>query len=604
MTAVPLSFEPHGVQLSAHPGETILAVAHRGGLALGSACGGQGKCNACLVRVEGETSPLTAAESGYFQERQIAQGWRRACQVVAQGPCRVHVPPRSLAAARGRGKAEVTPLAQSSDPAVMVKHFELEAPSLGNLAGDADRLLAGLAERVDMGVLRVLPHFLRQHHWRGEAVVRGDEVVALLPRGHRAYGMAVDFGTTSVAAFLLDLADGSTLAGATLPNGQAPFGADVISRLGHARKSQEAAAQLAEAAARTLHLLLSELGEGVPHGEVVELVVVGNTAMHALLLGLPIVGLAAAPHVAPMAGSLDARARDLGLGWIGGAIRLSPGAQVHAAPNIAGFVGGDHVAMLLPVLDAYAGQTIAAMDIGTNTEIALVTGEGITCVSCASGPAFEAGNISWGMPAVAGAISAVSLMGSRLTLATIDDAPPAGLCGSGVLSTLAAMVRDGAIDSRGRVNEDHPRVTRSNGEIALLLADEEQTGGPPVVFTQHDVRAVQLAKAAIRAGLDILLKEKGVMPDGLDRLAIAGTFGSHIDLDDARVIGLIPPLPPERLAKVGNAAGTGARMMLASLGQRYRAAELARAARYLELAGRADFMRTFIATMSFDREIQ
>lgn len=604
MTAIPLSFEPHGIQVQAGIGETILAAAHRGGLALGSACGGQGKCNACLVRVDGETSPLTTAESGYFQERQIAQGWRRACQVVAEGPCRVSVPPRSLAAARGRGKAEVIPLAQSSDPAVTVKRFELEAPSLGNLAGDADRLLAGLAERVDMGVLRVLPRFLRQHHWRGEAVVRGDEVVALLPWGHRAYGMAVDFGTTSVAAFLMDLADGSTLAGATLPNGQAPFGADVISRLGHARKSGEAAAQLTEAAARTLHLLLSELGEGVPHGEVVEMVVVGNTAMHALLLGLPILGLAAAPHVAPLSGSLDARARDLGLDGIGGAVRMGPGALVHAAPNIAGFVGGDHVAMLLPVLDAYPREILAAIDIGTNTEIALVTGAGITCVSCASGPAFEAGNISWGMPAVAGAISAVFLKGSHLELVTIDNAPAVGLCGSGVLSVLAAMVRDGAVDSRGRINEDHPRVIRSGGEVALLLVDEEQSGGLPVVFTQHDVRAVQLAKAAIRAGLDILLKENGVEPGSLDRLAIAGTFGSHIDLADARTIGLIPPLPPKRLTKVGNAAGTGARMMLASMGRRRRAVELAKAARYLELAGRADFMRTFIATMSFHREIQ
>lgn len=601
---IALSFEPHGVQIEAEAGETVLAAAHRAGLALGSACGGQGKCNACLVRLDGDANALTTAESGYFQERQVAQGWRRACQAIALGPCRVMVPPRSLAAARGRGKAEVTPLVKASDPPVEVKRFELEAPGLGNLTGDADRLLAGLGERVDVLVLRILPHFLRQHHWRGEAVLRQGEVISVLPRGHRAYGLAVDFGTTSVAAFLMDLTDGSALAGATLPNGQAPFGADVISRLGHARKSAEAAAQLAEAAAQTLHRLLCELGEGVPHGEVVEMVVVGNTAMHALLLGLPILGLAAAPHVAPLSDSLDARARDLGLGGIGGTVRLGPGAQVHTAPNIAGFVGGDHVAMLLPILDSYPGETLAAIDIGTNTEIALVTDAGITCVSCASGPAFEAGNISWGMPAVAGAISAVSLRGAEIVLQTIDDAPPAGLCGSGVLSTLAAMVRDKAVDARGRINEDHPRVTRSNGEIALLLADSEQTGGPPVVFTQHDVRAVQLAKAAIRAGLDILLKEKGVKPDGLDRLAIAGTFGSHIDLDDARTIGLIPPLPPERLAKVGNAAGTGARMMLASMGQRYRAAELARSARYLELAGRADFMRTFIATMSFDREIQ
>jgi uncharacterized 2Fe-2S/4Fe-4S cluster protein (DUF4445 family) len=308
--------------------------------------------------------------------------------------------------------------------------------------------------------------------------------------------------------------------------------------------------------------------------------------MHHLLLGLPVRQLGRAPFVAAVRASDDIRARDLG-------IEVAAGAYVHLAPNIGGFVGGDHVTALLATEERWRdARTALVMDIGTNTEISLIHGGRLLSASCPSGPALEGGHISCGMRAAEGAIERVSLVDGRIHVRTIGAEEPVGLCGSGVLDTLRVLREAHIIDVRGRIAATHPDVGSEGGARYAVLA-------PGVHFTQHDVRSVQLAKAAIRVGVELLADEVGLGEDAIDRFIIAGAFGAYIDLESGLATGLLPDLPRARFEQVGNAAGLGVRLMLASRRARARAAELGSLARYVELSSRSDFQRRFLHQLGF-----
>jgi uncharacterized 2Fe-2S/4Fe-4S cluster protein (DUF4445 family) len=312
--------------------------------------------------------------------------------------------------------------------------------------------------------------------------------------------------------------------------------------------------------------------------------------MHHLLLGLPVRQLGRAPFVAALHAPTDVKARDLGLSFC-------PGANVHLVPNVGGFVGGDHVTALLATEDRWREPgTSLVMDIGTNTEISLIHGGEIRSASCPSGPALEGGHISCGMRAADGAIERVSVTAGRLVVQTIGQRDPVGLCGSGVLDALAALRRLDIVSARGRIVAQHPAVEEIDGLRSALLA-------PGVRLTQHDVRAVQLAKAAIRTGVELLLRDHGIAEPQIDRFIIAGAFGAYIDISSGIEIGLFPELPTDRFVQVGNAAGLGTRRMLTSLEARARAAQIASACRYVELSTRGEFQKTFMHHIGFPAEL-
>jgi uncharacterized 2Fe-2S/4Fe-4S cluster protein (DUF4445 family) len=284
------------------------------------------------------------------------------------------------------------------------------------------------------------------------------------------------------------------------------------------------------------------------------------------------------------------KARDLGLSFC-------PGARVHLAPNVGGFVGGDHVTALLATEERWRGPgTSLVMDIGTNTEISLIHGGAISSASCPSGPALEGGHISCGMRAADGAIERVSVAAGRIVVQTIGQRDPVGLCGSGVLDALAALRRLDIVSARGRIVAQHPAVEEIDGLRAALLA-------PGVRLTQHDVRAVQLAKAAIRSGVELLLRDHAIGEQQIDRFIIAGAFGAYLDIASGIDIGLFPDLPADRFVQVGNAAGLGTRRMLTSLKARTRAAQIAGACRYVELSTRGEFQKTFMHHIGFPAEL-
>jgi len=377
-----------------------------------------------------------------------------------------------------------------------------------------------------------------------------------------------------------------------LMNPQIAYGEDVVTRIMRAQQSAEEVARMQQVAVQALLQLARDLTAQVQAEpeDIVDAVVVGNTAMHHLLLRLPVEQLALAPYVPAVSSALDIKGRDLGL-------RLAPGAYVHLLPNIAGYVGGDHVAMILGTAVWQASGCVLALDIGTNTEICLVNRGCLSSVSCASGPAFEGAHIRHGMRAAEGAIERLRLVGDRVEYHTVGEASAVGLCGSGILDALAQLHLAGVVDRNGRLR-DHERVRTAGDQREFVLVSAGETaGGSAITLTQHDVRQLQLAKGAIRTGIQALLQANGVTDEDIDQVVIAGAFGSYIDVSSAMAIGMLPALPLERFRQVGNAAGTGARLALVSQQQRALAQEIARRVQYLELATVPNFQDIFAESM-------
>jgi Uncharacterized metal-binding protein len=378
---------------------------------------------------------------------------------------------------------------------------------------------------------------------------------------------------------------GKTLASKGLMNPQISYGEDVISRIVASAKSEENALKLQTLLTEALNQLAADLCAEIKADltDIVEAVVVGNTAIHHLFLGLPVKQLGLAPYVPAVRSSMNIKARELGL-------KIASGAYVHLLPNIAGYVGADHVAVLLATRIAEADKTTLVIDIGTNTEICLNHRGHMTSVSCASGPAFEGAHIKFGMRAAPGAIEHVRLSSDRLEIQTIAGEAPVGICGSGLLDIVAQLRLNAILDRSGKM-QAHSLIRTQNGTAEFVLAERE--GQEPITISQKDVRELQLAKAAIRLGIQALVTAEGITENDIEQVIIAGAFGTYINVESAITIGMLPPLPIERFKQVGNAAGTGARLALISQSQRARAEQIAGQDGYIELAAVPNFSRKF-----------
>jgi uncharacterized 2Fe-2S/4Fe-4S cluster protein (DUF4445 family) len=594
-----VDFEPIGRRHACPKGTTLLDAARQAGVGIVSICGGRGTCGHCRVRVlDGLAPPPTAAESKVFSAEELAAGYRLACQVEVSSNLRVHVPPSSLTTPQ-RIQVEGQELTVPLQPAVRSYKVGLPPRASHDLRPEVTRLREALATEYGLEGLtidsRLLPGIpLRLQEWDGvaNAVVRGGDLMDLLPEGRAPLGLAVDLGTTKIAAHLVDLTTGETLQARGVMNPQIAYGEDVIARIAHAMEGEEQAEELRQAAVGAVNDLAGELCDlvGRSREEIAEAVVVGNTAMHHLFLGLPVRQLGLAPYLAAVIDPLDLKARDVGLG-------IAVGGYVHLLPNIAGFVGADHVAMLLSTGIYRAEGAVVGLDIGTNTEVVLRTGERLMACSTASGPAFEGAHIRDGMRAAPGAIEWLRITDTNVEYQTIDDAPPVGLCGSGILDAVAQLLEAGVLDERGSMRE-HPRVRRGkSGPEFVLVAQGEGGDGREVVITRADVGEIQLAKGAMRAGINVLLDEAGLSAEDLDQIVVAGAFGTYVDVGSAVRVGMVPPLPLSRFAQVGNAAAMGAKLALVSTEQRALAEEIARQVEYVELTTDPRFVGQFTQAM-------
>lgn len=591
-----IDFEPIGRRVPCNSGDTILDSAQRAGIVLNATCGGDGVCGRCIVRVmDGLVTPPNLTEEAELGG-QVKDGWRLACQTEVQGNLKVHTPPDSLATAQ-RTQTEGQSMPINLDPAVRSVTVSLPPPNLADLRSDADRLRDSLGIS-DLAfprpVLQTLSNDLRTHEFNVSVFMRGLSVIAIRPANTSALGLAVDLGTTKLAGYLVDLVSGETLATAGAMNPQIGFGEDVMARIGHAINKPEGGEQLRSAIVEALDNMAKGLCKQAKcsTSDIAEAVIVGNTAMHHLLLGLPVKQLGLAPYVPAESAALDIPAHEIGF-------EFAPAANIHILPNIAGFVGADHVAMLLGSGMLEEDGIVLGLDIGTNTEISLIAnGKHFAC-STASGPAFEGAHILHGMRAAPGAIEKVLIHDGEIKLQTIDDQPPTGLCGSGILDLVAQMLKTGIINSRGSLNSSNsdPRIRNGAHGPEFVLVSSSKNGKREITFNRSDINEIQLAKGAMRTGVKILLEKAGLEEKYIDTVIIAGAFGTYLNVQSGIDIGMFPKIAKDKFIQVGNAAGAGARMALLSTKIRGRAIEATKHINYVELTVEPSFSSIFAKSL-------
>ncbi len=629
---------------------------------IGSTCGGQGTCGRCRVRVAG--GPISGLDEGEVEllaRRGGDPSHRLACRAMVLGDVKVFL---DRVEQGGRLQVAGRLRRMAAKPAVRAIPFKLELPVVGDRIGDTDRFRVFLAEAcrqpvhgranspapvsvtIDDEVLRGLSPLLWKSGFEGWAVLRqepdsgsgpgragdhdrahgpahapaGDpahgpargqaggsargpargqaggsardaEVIEVLSRGDPPplLGLAVDLGTTKIAAYLVDLSTGDILRSGARLNPQISFGEDVISRMQYASRSVEDYRRIRRVAVEAINELAAELARqaGRLTADIRDAVIGGNTAMHHILLGLGLDRLASAPHVPALTGALDIKARELGLA-------LAQGAYVHLLPCIAGYVGGDHVAVLLATALPDDTGVAMAVDVGTNTEIALSRRGEVTCCSCASGPAFEGGHVSHGMRALNGAVDRVWLEGGRVRFSVIGGGEPVGFSGAAAIDLLAVLLETGAMDNTGRLRRGAAGVEEGEGGLRFVLGD--------VPFSQGDIRELQLAKAAVRSGIEGLLRTAGLEAGAIDRFYLAGAFGVALNPEKAMAIGMLPRLPLDRFVPVGNAAGMGTNLALISVDARRAAARIAAEAGYLELVSLPGYQDLYVSQLGFPQE--
>ncbi len=627
-------FTPSGRRGRVTRGTSVLDAARRLGVDLDSVCGGRGICSRCQVApAVGEfakhgitaradaLSEWNAVEARYAEKRGLAPGRRLGCQAQVLGDAVIDVPPESQVhrqvVRKDAAAREIT-----LNPATRLYYVAVSEPDMHEPSGDFERLRAALAAdwgieglHADLSVLAQLQPALRAGHWRVTcALHRAREdapprLVALWPGLHEGgiYGLAIDLGSTTIAAHLTDLGSGVVAASAGVMNPQIRFGEDLMSRVSYAMMHPGGAAEMTAAVRAALDSLVRQTAAeaGVPEGSILEAVVVCNPVMHHLLLGLDPVELGQAPFALATSGSLSFSAREVGFAALPAAARL------HVLPCIAGHVGADAAAVALSERPDLSDPLTLVVDIGTNAEILLGNRERVLACSSPTGPAFEGAQISCGQRAAPGAIEAVRIdpvtkaprvkvIGCDLWsddpgfAAAVGPGGVTGICGSGIIEALAEMRLAGLMDASGLVGSAEATgascIVAEGRTFAVVLHEAK---GRRVTVTQGDVRAVQLAKSALYAGARLLMDEMGV--ERVDRVVLAGAFGAHVSPLHALVLGMIPDVAPENVTSAGNAAGTGARIALLDIEARAEVDRLVQAITKVETAIEPRFQEHFVA---------
>ncbi|WP_370048657.1 MULTISPECIES: ASKHA domain-containing protein [Salipiger] len=638
MTQDPLVvFTPSGKRGRVPAGTPVLAAARQLGVDLDSVCGGRGICSKCQVAPAfgdfakhgihsepGALSEWNKVEARYHEKRGLAEGRRLGCQAQIMGDVVIDVPAGSQVH-RQVVRKDATARAIAMDPATRLHFVEVEAPDMHEPTGDLERLeralkaqwgIAGI--RAALPLLAQLQPALRKGDWRVTVALHRraadavPELVAIWPGLHEdgIFGLAIDLGSTTIAAHLTDLDTGAVVASAGIMNPQIRFGEDLMSRVSYAMMTPGGALEMTRSVREALSTLISEIAHEakIDPALILEATFVCNPVMHHLLLGIDPVELGQAPFALATSSALDLGADELGL------TSLPACAQIYVLPCIAGHVGADAAAVALSEQPGQSEDLVLVVDVGTNAEILLGDRERVLACSSPTGPAFEGAQISSGQRAAPGAIEAVridpatkeprlrvigcSLWSDEPGFAEATAASGiTGICGSGIIEAVAEMRIAGLLDAGGLIGSaEQTGSARSIPEgrtHAYVLHDGRAEGGPLVTVTQGDIRAIQLAKSALYAGARLLMDTRGV--DRVDRVVLAGAFGAHISPLHAMVLGMIPDVPLDKVSSAGNAAGTGARIALCSLAARRQIERDVHAITKVETAIEPRFQEHFVA---------
>ncbi len=581
---------------------TLLEILQDRGLGISSVCNGEGTCGKCKVRFTSTPPPPTEPDHHLLTTEELREGWRLACQHRIKQSTTIFLP--SADQLDVEAKLDKLPNQKKIDPRINVKTVKLTSPGGGDQLADVQRLYAKLPDHphIPLSVLRKLPSALRENDFQATLVQTEDTILDILSgnKGNAVYGVAIDIGTTTLATYLFDLATGEQLANAADLNPQVELGADVITRIKYVHTNgQQGIDTLQNLVLEKLSELVGRMAKSasIDTSMVYEAIVVGNPTMIHAFLGIDPSAIDHSPYLPVITDALSATASEIGL-------PINDLARVYSLPSISAFFGADLVAGMLYANLGKNDLVELLIDIGTNGEIALATGNKIFACSTAAGPAFEGGAISQGMIASAGAISSITVKGNTLSCSTIADKSPIGICGSGLLDCVAELNRVGLIDKTGLLRKgSHPLSSRIEGEgtsARFKLSEQD----PPVFVTQADIRELQLAKGAIRAGIDALLEHAGLKETELDRVLIGGAFGSSLRPGSLIGIGLLPPLEDESLVFLGNSAGQGAKVVLLDKGIDQELNDIVNRTNYIELSFLKSFSKGFVSRLQFPSKTQ
>jgi uncharacterized 2Fe-2S/4Fe-4S cluster protein (DUF4445 family) len=628
-------FTPSGRRGRFARGTPLLQAARELGVDLDSVCGGRALCGRCQITLsEGEfakhgissrpehISPPSPTEELYrARNKRMQQGRRLSCQTRLQGDVVIDVPPDSQVHKQVvRKRAEVRAI--ELDPVVRLHYVEVEEPDMQAPTGDLQRLQKALAEQwglgeltCDLRSLQTLQKALRQGRWQVTVAVHSaNRIIGLWAGFHdRAYGLAIDVGSTTIAAHLCDLSSGEVLASSGLMNPQIRFGEDLMSRVSYVMMNPGGEALMTRAVRRAIGVLIDQVAAEarIDAREIMELTFVGNPIMHHLLLGIDPTELGGAPFALATDQAMTLWASELDLAAV------HPNARVYVLPCIAGHVGADTAGVILSETPHLSDEVMLVVDIGTNAEIVLGNRQRLLAASSPTGPAFEGAQISCGQRAAPGAIERVRVdpatLEPRFKVIGCDlwsDAPGfadatrrtgvTGICGSGIIEALAEMYLAGIIRSDGTIDgataAKSPRIQPDGRTFSYLV----RAGEPEIRIVQNDVRAIQLAKAALYAGARLLMDHLGI--DRVERITLAGAFGSHIDVKYAMILGLIPDCDLAKVSSAGNAAGTGARIALLNQAARAEIEQVVRRIEKIETAVEPRFQEHFVSAMAIPHQ--
>lgn len=604
-----VTFLPEGREIYCLPGTVVMEAAGRADITLNSDCGGRGVCGKCRVRFLRGAPPPGEREKKVLKKEELEDNFRLACQARVEEEAEIEIPLGSRFFARKiliGGKGEI----KTTEPTIHQLTPKLEKPSLKNQVSDDEILRKGMGIRglrIPLEFLRELPDILRENHFQVRAILDDSELIDLESASipFRSYGIAVDIGTTTLVGSLLDLNRGRELAVSSRLNPQVTCGADVISRITYIGEKKEGLRELHEAIIEAINNMIRELIKkaGVERKKIYRMTVAGNSAMQHIFLRLSPVNLGVIPFSPVVKEPVEVKAKELGL-------EILPRAHVYVFPTIAGFVGGDTIALILATRLHKSREVKLAVDVGTNGEVVLGNRERLVAASTAAGPAFEGARISRGMPATSGAVEKV-IMGEEVIYNTIGNLPPIGICGSGLLDAVAGLLERGIVDGTGRVlprekvDKNIPssllsRILKGEKGNDFLLVKSGETGDKkPLLLTQRDIREFQLAKGAIFAGIQILKRMMNLKDKQIGEILLAGAFGNYLRKENAVKVGLIPPLALEKIIYVGNTSLSGAKLALLSRKMAREAEKISRQVEYVELTLQESFQTEFASSLLF-----
>jgi len=639
--------QPSGRRGHVEDGVSLRAAARELGVEIESICAENATCGKCKVLVEegvferygitssrDHLSPVTADEADYFARRPNllkSLGWevgqvRLSCQAKILGDVLISVPEES------RGNKQIVRKSATQrridiKPSLRKYLVDMTPPSLANPHADRERLVNGLVASMslvrrgdsnlpppdslsmDYATLRTLSNILRTGEFKATVSVWQDKEIIRVEPGYAEglYGAAVDIGSTTLALYLCNLENGDILAAEAEMNPQIVYGEDIMSRIQYTITNENGLETLHNTVIKTLNQMLKKAAvtAGIKTDDILEIVAVGNTTMHHLLLNLPLKYLGLSPFVPTIHHALDIKARELGLD-------INSAGNIHILPTIASFIGADTSGVLIAEEPHHQKENWLIIDIGTNAELVLGNEDRLVCTSTPTGPALEGAHVEYGMRAAPGAIERVEIDATTLEPRykiigeeNWNTGKVKGICGSAIIDAVAEMFRVGILDARGKFKQgvESLRLRKTGSGMEFILAWEQETSiGRDIPITSHDVRAIQLAKAALYVAARKLLDETGI--ETPDKIILAGAFGSYIDKTKAMLIGMIPDCPLENVSAVGNAAGDGARIALLNVEKRHEAMQVAQKVTRYELPTDPAFQNQFMLALNFPHMIE